>query len=245
MKLSEVMACVDRVAKNGTNKAQNYSYAMATDIYDAVRAELSRRFVAIVPNVLKSEFQERKTQSGGSMTICTLTVRFDFVDGETGETHTTTLVGSGSDSLDKAPYKAMTGATKNCLINTFLIPTGTDPEHEPKREIPAPQGLDAVKRQMAGGSQRPSPPANVSGVLFPNYGKSKGAPVAGAALQDLEFYANGARRTLADPAKARFHDAERRLLSAIEAEVARQNSSSAPTDNGEPPPISDEYAPPY
>ena len=35
--------------------------------------------------------------------------------------------------------------------------------------------------------------------VFPPYGRSKGLPIRGASAQDLEFYATGARRTLADP----------------------------------------------
>lgn len=60
------------------------------------------------------------------------------------------------------------------------------------------------------------------GMVLPNYGRSKGAPIVGASMQDLEFYANGARRSLADPSKSRWHDKERQLLEAIEAEMARQ-----------------------
>lgn len=59
---------------------------------------------------------------------------------------------------------------------------------------------------------------------FPNYGRSRGAPIHGASVQDLEYYAAGARRTLADPGKARFHDKERALLAAIEAELERQQA---------------------
>jgi hypothetical protein len=84
------------------------------------------------------------------------------------------------------------------------------------------------------------------GTLLPNYGRSKGQPVYGASLQDLEFYANGARRSLNDPGKARWHDKERQLLSAIEAEIARQRgeepSGSGGGDDG-PPPHGDEDAP--
>lgn len=61
-----------------------------------------------------------------------------------------------------------------------------------------------------------------SGAVFPPYGRSKGAPIAGASMQDLEFYANGARRSLADPSKSRWHAKEERLLHDIEAEIARQ-----------------------
>ncbi|AKF84386.1 hypothetical protein SAMN05443572_1149 [Myxococcus fulvus] len=70
------------------------------------------------------------------------------------------------------------------------------------------------------------------GMVFPNYGRSKGAPVAGASMQDLEFYANGARRSLNDPSKSRWHDKERQLLSAIEAEMARQQGGGGGNEGG-------------
>ena len=69
--------------------------------------------------------------------------------------------------------------------------------------------------------------------VFPPYGRSRGMAIRGASAQDLEFYATGARRTLADPGKARFHDKERALLGAIEAEQARQGGGEPP-DDGEP-----------
>jgi hypothetical protein len=69
--------------------------------------------------------------------------------------------------------------------------------------------------------------------VFPPYGRSRGMPIRGASAQDLDFYATGARRTLADPGKARFHDKERALLGAIEAEQSRQGGGGPP-DDGEP-----------
>lgn len=81
------------------------------------------------------------------------------------------------------------------------------------------------------------------GMVFPNYGRSKGMPIQGASMQDLEFYANGSRRSLNDPGKARFHDKERVLLAAIEAEIARQKGGSSGGGDDEPPPPSDEDAP--
>jgi hypothetical protein len=79
------------------------------------------------------------------------------------------------------------------------------------------------------------------GEVFPNYGRSKGQPIRGATMGDLEFYANGSRRSLNDPGKARFHDKERVLLAAIEAEIARQKGEGGGDDG--PPPPSDEDAP--
>jgi hypothetical protein len=90
------------------------------------------------------------------------------------------------------------------------------------------------------------------GMVFPPYGRSKGAPIAGASTQDLEFYISGCRRTLDDPAKSRWHDKERVLLAALEAELARQRgddgrsdsrSRSEPLDDFDTPPHSDDDIP--
>jgi hypothetical protein len=85
------------------------------------------------------------------------------------------------------------------------------------------------------------------GMVFPPYGRSKGAPIAGATLKDLEFYRSGCLRTLDDPAKSRWHDKERTLLAAIETELARQQGGDAGflsehQDEG-PPPYGDEDIP--
>lgn len=63
------------------------------------------------------------------------------------------------------------------------------------------------------------------GAVFPNYGRSKGQPVKGATMGDLEFYAAGCRRSLGDPAKSKWHDRERVVLAAIEAEIAAQSGT--------------------
>lgn len=112
------------------------------------------------------------------------------------------------------------------------------------------KSLDLLGRILAALEARPaaSPPparaapANGGGMALPNYGRSKGAPVVGALLQDLEFYANGCRRSLGDSAKARWHDKEKELLAAIEAEIARQGGTTASGSN-EPTPPGDDDAP--
>ncbi|MEW5739435.1 MAG: hypothetical protein AB1938_10940, partial [Myxococcota bacterium] len=108
---------------------------------------------------------------------------------------------------------------------------------------PMQVGAAASSSARPASTRSPAPrSAGGGGVsVFPNYGRSKGQPIAGASMQDLEFYANGARRTLNDPAKARFHDKERALLSAIEAEIARQGGGG---DDGPPPPADSDAPPP-
>lgn len=77
------------------------------------------------------------------------------------------------------------------------------------------------------------PPAGAGdGPVFPPYGRSKGAPIAGASVQDLEYYISGSRRTLDDPGKARWHDKERVLLAAMEAELARKTAGGGGAPGG-------------
>jgi len=95
----------------------------------------------------------------------------------------------------------------------------------------------AAPPRPGGGGGGPLP------AVFPNYGRSKGAPIRGASQQDLDYYANGARRSLADPSKARFHDKERALLEAIDQEIQRQRGGSGGPEGEEPPPPGDEDAP--
>jgi hypothetical protein len=82
--------------------------------------------------------------------------------------------------------------------------------------------IGATPDAAAAAARRSTAPAASGGMVFPPYGRSKGQPIAGASTNDLEFYMNGCRRTLDDPGKARWHEKERVLLAAIEAEMARQ-----------------------
>lgn len=91
---------------------------------------------------------------------------------------------------------------------------------------------------------RPAAAPTASGAVFPPYGRSKGSPIYGASAGDLEYYAEGARRSLADPAKSRWHDKERALLAAIESEIDRQETlaggAANRTDLQLPPPGDDD-----
>lgn len=93
-------------------------------------------------------------------------------------------------------------------------------------------------------ARQAAPRAQAGGLVFPPYGRSKGQPIEGASMGDLEFYARGCRRTLDDPGKARWHDKERALLAAIEAEVARQQGSGGGFGDEPPPPGDDDVPPP-
>lgn len=105
--------------------------------------------------------------------------------------------------------------------------------------------LERIAASLEGKGSTRAAPSGGGGVVFPNYGKAKGMPVAGADMKDLEFYANGARRSLADSSKSRWHDKERDLLAAIETEIARQTGVAPPGDDGPPPPGDEDAPPPF
>lgn len=213
MKLAEVMACVDRVAKNGVNATQGYNYAMAADIYDAVRSELARRFVLMVPRMEKCDFTDLPTKAGGTQKLCTVYVRFEFTDCETGEVLPITSIGQGTDSGDKAAYKAMTGATKQCLIQTFLIPTGEDPENEkPERGgPPAPAGTQALKSKVGkSGHDRTFTFA---------FGNNKGQPISALTVEDLQWYEKAVQNDLKDASKSKYHARAAQQLAIVQAEL--------------------------
>jgi hypothetical protein len=93
-----------------------------------------------------------------------------------------------------------------------------------------------IHRAMCGTTSQPrcgnAPQRQAEGLptTFPNYGRQRGQEIQGATAADLDYYASGCRRTLADPAKSRWHAREQTLLTAIEQEQARQARESDPDD---------------
>lgn len=103
--------------------------------------------------------------------------------------------------------------------------------------------LEKQPAAVAASAGRPAAPAG-TGAFFPNYGRSKGAPIAGASMAELDYYAGNARKSIADPAKEKWRDKETALLTAIDAERKRQDPGchvapmpgSTEADFGPPPP---------
>lgn len=168
-KLAEVMALVDRVPKSGRNNFHNYDYATEADIASAVRQGMAERHLMLVPSVQKTDWEKVPSEKGGKdQRLCTLTVEFRMMDGESGEAIAFTVIGQGQDSGDKATYKAMTGAEKYALLKLFLIPTGDDPEKDTQERKPQPQPqqrgqsrTQQVKEQVAAKAQSAPEPLTV------------------------------------------------------------------------------------
>ena len=98
----------------------------------------------------------KKERDGSINTLLSLTViriKFQFIDGTTGErTDMQEIVSYGDDPGDKGIYKALTGAVKYALMKTFLIATGDDPEADKStdRRSAAAEASSSVTVQRGG-----------------------------------------------------------------------------------------------
>ncbi len=245
-KLAEVMAAVSHVPKGGHNKAQNYDFARDVDVLASVRKELALRQVILTHTADAPTWRTFTTSGGSVMHAATLRLTFTAHDGESGESLQVAVGGGeGMDSGDKQLPKATTGATKYAILKLFLIPTGDDPEWDevtgdvpqtPRQTAPAPS--QAPQRQNPPQSH-PTPSRSngeapsASGAVFP-FGKSKGMAVRGAPMKDLVWTAGAVAQSIEDPEKSRFKGKNQELLSALNAEIARQNGAAEPRQEGPP-----------
>lgn len=254
------MALIDRIPKTGRNEFHKYDYATEADITAAVRVEMARRQLMLTPSVVDSKAElvgEKKSR------LVTIRVRYTLEDGESGEQRTFDMLGEGSDSLDKAFYKAMTGATKYAVLKLFLIPTGDDPEKdEPRnRGLPRPSGTDGLRDKLPPASRHASSASPAAAAAPRNaqpfdrslsfgFGSGKGKPISELDDKSLAWYASCLQRDLADASKAKWHDKTRQQFATLQAE---QGYRLAVADNIElatqgepddgPPPHGDADAP--
>jgi ERF superfamily len=137
LKLVAAMKAIDAVGKRGHNVKHDYDYVKAADVANEVRKALNDAGIAFTYSLVREEHWEKPTLSGGLLYFCQLIVEMSFIDSETGESLSVNGVGWGTDTMDKAPYKAMTGALKYGLRMNFLIPDESDPENDAgQKELP-------------------------------------------------------------------------------------------------------------
>jgi hypothetical protein len=221
-KIAKIMGDLTRIPKRGHNAAQNYSYATESDVADALRASMAAHNFVCLPSFGKPDIRTITTKSGAHLSIATVLGVFTFIDADSGETWVSHFPGEGMDSGDKAVYKAMTGAEKYCLLKTFKLSTGDDPEKAGAADEPGSR-TDQVKARMR--SAKPTPEekkaatalveqaakdldGEIGSYLMPFASKEgrwdKGAPIESLETQDIQGLAKwkGARDDLKDACRA-------------------------------------------
>src|SRR5271166_2390815 len=128
-KLAEVRRRIGYVQKRGHNERFNYSYVTAADIAGSVGDILAELGVVVIPR-LEDISYESAVGRGETTRMARVVMAYTFADVDSGEEVVAKVAGQGLDPGDKAPYKAMTGALKYALLQSFLLATGDDPEDE-------------------------------------------------------------------------------------------------------------------
>ena len=134
-KLSLVRRRLGYVQKRGHNELHNYSYVTAADLAGAVGDILAELGVLIVPRLESISHEPARSSRPDGEHLTHLVMNYSFVDVDTAEDITVKVAGEGVDAGDKAPYKAMTGALKYALLQSFLLATGDDAEDERLTQI--------------------------------------------------------------------------------------------------------------
>ena len=129
--INAIMAEVGYVQKT-TSEKLNYSFAGEADLIAAIRPVMVKHGVFMyVANILEVRVEQYETAKGTAMTNTSLVAKIIFYHAPSGTSFVVTSRGEGADSGDKSSNKALTGAYKYALRETFCIETGDDPDKEP------------------------------------------------------------------------------------------------------------------
>lgn len=128
--VAQVMGEFRGVEKSGVNTFHKYKYASDADLLWTLKPLLAKHGLGffLVDWQLVSQ-SEIKTRNGAVERLVDLNVRYRLAH-KSGQWVTICAPGSGQDPGDKAHYKAMTGALKYALRQSFAVPTGDDPERD-------------------------------------------------------------------------------------------------------------------
>jgi ERF superfamily len=127
-KLGEVRRRIGYIQKRGYNERENYNYVAAADIAGTIGDILAELGVVVIPRLESISYEPHAP--GRLERVARVIMSYAFTDEDSGDEITAKVAGEGLDIGDKASYKAMTGALKYALLQSFLLATGDDPEDE-------------------------------------------------------------------------------------------------------------------
>lgn len=128
-KISEVIATVKQPMKSARNQHLKYDYSTKDDIFEVVREAMAKKNLAIAPSMeLVERIEGAKTKSGAIQFMSRIRLTVIIIDGDSGESLTTTWEGESITSDDKGLPQAATQAMRFWAINTFMLMDGANEE---------------------------------------------------------------------------------------------------------------------
>ena len=128
LKLAYIMGEIGNRQAVGENKHFSYKYFTDKQLSGIFQNRFASMGIIVVPHVLDSSVIERSTSKGGASYLTSLKIRFEIIDGHTGQIIMGVGFGQGDDPGDKGSNKAFTGALKYFLIKLFNIGGEADAE---------------------------------------------------------------------------------------------------------------------
>lgn len=159
-KILSIMKEVEAIGKTRKNVSQGYQFRGIDEVMNELHEKFSMHGVFILTDIVDQRHEERATKSGGLSIYRINTYKFTFM-AEDGSFVTSTQIGEGMDSGDKASNKAAAVALKYALMFMFLIPTDEpkDPEndsHDLKAEKPIAETSQPVQQATKPAKQESS-----------------------------------------------------------------------------------------
>lgn len=172
VKLAKVLGAMPGVPKTGYNSHFKYEYRKADDVAQAVRKELAKQGLIIVPHMTSVEHHVRPaTDSEGAiqrnpdgspvMVISGMhTAHFvmQIIDGEGGGALEVQWQSEAQDTQDKGTGKAVTAAMKSFLIALFLIGDDEGDIEDDHTHAQAPAQAAQTRQERAAPARQPSAP---------------------------------------------------------------------------------------
>jgi hypothetical protein len=126
-KIAKVMGAIEHVPKNGYNNYHKYEYSSDDDVMQSLRPEMAEHNLAVFHSVTDREATQVET-SNGTAWKTVITMEITIVDGDSGQSYTSTWMGEADDSQDKGLYKAFTSGIKYWALKSFLLSADSDVE---------------------------------------------------------------------------------------------------------------------
>lgn len=144
-----VLVDVGAVGKEKFNSFHKFKFRGIDQIINRLHPILAAHGIFILPEVLDSQRHRRPAGDGRLVVHQLLTVRFSFITDD-GSSVSATVMGESVDGGDKAVAKAMAGALKTALLQTFLIPTENGAGKQVKFDSETRRASVAPSRTAAG-----------------------------------------------------------------------------------------------
>ena len=143
--INAVMQRVGYVAK-GQRSGAGYVYAGEAALIAALRPEMVTHGITVAVTAIDDVVADTVETKRSTLQRTRARYTVTFTHGPSGTSIATQAIGVGTDSLDKDPYCAATGAYKYALRQTFCIETGDDPDKygEPPHAPKSPEAKQVV-----------------------------------------------------------------------------------------------------